>query len=299
MKDMCGKNPMDYAFYYGQERIGYEMLAAGADDKHLADYIDVECPLAKPVGNGEAEVIFLGHSGWAIKTQNHFLVFDYFNDTRTRQPDHACLLSGCIDTAELSGQNLAIFSTHDHGDHFSPSIFSLGGNNPAANYILCFNPVGVTAEYTYIPVNSEDEVDGMRVYTIKSTDSGGGYLVEVDGLVIFHMGDHANGADGLMPEYTREIDLVADKNKKIDILFGPITGCSLGVPDQVKAGTYYTLEKLQPGLFLPMHAGAYTLACKSFIEQARKDGLTQPMKYVITKGDRFEYKKGAELVNTD
>jgi L-ascorbate metabolism protein UlaG (beta-lactamase superfamily) len=131
----------------------------------------------------------------------------------------------------------------------------------------------------------------MKIYAIKSTDSGGGYLVEVDGLVIFHMGDHANGEDFLMPEFTREIDQIAAQNKKIDILFGPIRGCSLGRPEQVKAGTYYTLEKLHPALFVPMHAGTYTFAHKEFTGQAKKDGLEQPMDYVISKGDRLHYSK--------
>ena len=50
------------------------------------------------------------------------------------------------------------------------------------------------------------------------------------------MGDHANGEDGLMAEFTDEIDLIADMNKGIDILFGGIRGCSLGEPEQVKQG---------------------------------------------------------------
>jgi L-ascorbate metabolism protein UlaG (beta-lactamase superfamily) len=105
------------------------------------------------------------------------------------------------------------------------------------------------------------------------------------------MGDHANGDDALSPEYTHEIDLIAEKNKDIDILFGPIRGCGLGTPEQVKAGTYYTLEKLHPALFVPMHSGNYTFANKKFVEQTREDGLVQPMKYIVSKGERFHYSK--------
>ncbi len=290
-RDICGKTPLDYAFYFGQNRIGYEMLAAGADDSKLAGYVNSECPLARTVGHAEAEVFFLGHSGWAIKTQNHLLVFDYFDDTRARKPDHPCLLSGCIDTADIKNQHMTVFSTHDHADHFSPVIFTWRENIPQTDYVLCFKPVGVTEEFTYIPVNGEAEVDDMKVYVNKSTDLGGGYLVEVDGLVIFHMGDHANGDDALSREYTHEIDLIAEKNIDIDILFAPIRGCGLGTPEQVKAGTYYTLEKLHPALFVPMHSGNYTFAHKKFVEQAREDGLSQTMKYVVSKGERFHYSK--------
>ncbi len=299
VKDNCGKTPLDYAFFYGQNRIGYEMLAAGADDSKLAEYINAECPMAASLGRGEAEVFFLGHSGWAVKTQNHFLVFDYFDDARARKPDHVCLLSGCIDTAVMKNQHLTVFSTHEHADHFTASIFSLRETNPAANFVFCFNPPGITDEYTYIPVNGEAELDGMVIYVNKSTDSGGGYLVEVDGLVIFHMGDHANGEDDLMPAFTREIDLIANQNKSIDILFGPIRGCGLGTPEQVKTGTYYALEKLHPALFVPMHAGNYTYTLKDFTEQAREDGLAQPMRFVISKGDRFHYSLEEETADSE
>jgi L-ascorbate metabolism protein UlaG (beta-lactamase superfamily) len=139
----------------------------------------------------------------------------------------------------------------------------------------------------------------MKIYVNKSTDSGGGYLVEVDGLVIFHMGDHANGDENLMPGFTNEIDLVAEKNKAIDILFGPTRGCSLGTPEQVRAGTYYAIDKLHPALFVPMHAGNYTFAHKEFVEKASEDGLTQPMAYVINKGDRFLYSKSEATAASD
>lgn len=289
--DNNGKTPLDYAFYYGQNRIGYEMLAAGADDNNLAGYLNAECPLAESLGPAEAEVFFLGQSAWAVKTQNHLLVFDYSENARVRKPDHPCILSGCIDTAELKRQKLAMFFTHEHADHFSPSIFTLQEAVPGTEFVLCFNPAGSEQKYTYIPLNGEAELNGMKIYVIKSTDAGGGYLIEVDGLVIFHMGDHANGDEKLMPGFTNEIDMVAEKNKDIDIMFGPTRGCSLGSPEQVRAGTYYAIDKLHPALFVPMHAGDYTFAYKEFVEKAREDGLTQPMVSVINKGDRFHYSK--------
>ena len=49
-----------------------------------------------------------------------------------------------------------------------------------------------------MPVHGEAVVDDMNIYVNHSTDLGGGYLIEVDGLTILHMGDHANGEDELM-----------------------------------------------------------------------------------------------------
>ena len=41
-------------------------LNAQQSDKKLSNFI-----------NKEYSVIYLGHSGWAIKTKNNFLIFDY------------------------------------------------------------------------------------------------------------------------------------------------------------------------------------------------------------------------------
>ena len=63
-----------------------------------------------------------------------------------------------------------------------------------------------------VPIHEEKKVRDMNVYANYSTDLGGGYLVEVDGVTLFHMGDHANGEDDLMEAFTHEIDLIAERN---------------------------------------------------------------------------------------
>lgn len=295
IKDNKGRTPVDNAFYYGQNQVGYDMLAAGGNDSLVVKYLTMDCPMKQQLGQGEAMIWYLGHSGWAIKTSDHFLVFDYFDDTRSRKADNPCLSAGCPDLNSLKDQNLEVFCTHGHQDHYSPSVFSWKEVIPGTEYLFCFQPDGISGGYTFVPVNSEAVVDGMKIYANKSTDEGGGFLVEVDGLVIFHMGDHANGKDELAEEYTREIDLIEAMDKQIDILFGPIRGCGLGTPEQVKDGTYYTLKKLQPALFVPMHSGMYSFEYQKFVFQAAKDGIQQPMKYPVNKGDRFHYVKGEPM----
>jgi ankyrin repeat protein/L-ascorbate metabolism protein UlaG (beta-lactamase superfamily) len=300
VKNNDGKTPLDLAYYYGQDRIAYEMLASGADETGLKSFVNQECLLSKTYDQGQAEIWYLGHSGWAIKTQNHLLVFDYFINSRAPGPEHACLNSGCINADELKNMKMDVFSTHGHGDHYSNSYFDWDDNNPDVTYIFCHTPTGVSEEYNYVPVHSEAEIDGMKIYVNHSSDEGGGFLVEVDGLTIFHMGDHANGSDVLSEEFTNEIDIIAQQNKQIDVLFAPIRGCSLGTPDQVKAGVYYTLDKLNPSLFFPMHTGIYTTENKAFADQIARDGIKVPVKYSISRGDRFFYDKSqleAKAVN--
>lgn len=291
--DQDQKSSFDYAMQYNHKELAYHLLAAGADDKNLEHYLTTPNPIEEPVNYGEASIWFLGHSGWAIKTQNHFLVFDYFCNTWDRKPGDSCLASGFILPEQLNNQQVTVFSTHSHGDHYDPRIFNWKNSIDDIEYVLCWPQNTDGHEYTLIPIHGEQKVRDMNVYANYSTDLGGGYVVEVDGLTIFHMGDHANGEDQLMTAFTDEIDLVAERNQSIDIVFGGIRGCSLGRPEQVKAGIYYTLDKLQPALFVPMHAGAHSVAYQQFVEQAKIDGLNQKMKCVSHKGDHFTYSKEA------
>lgn len=291
VRDFEQLTPFDYAMKYKHRELGYDLLAAGADDSRLEGYLTAPNLIEEPVSFGEARIWFLGHSGWAVKTQNHFLVFDYFCNTWDRKPGDSCLASGFILPEQLKNQQVTVFATHAHGDHYDPGIFQWKNTVDDIEYVLCWNQNTEGNDYTLVPIHDQRQVRDMDVYASYSTDLGGGYLVEVDGLTIFHMGDHANGEDQLMAAFTDEIDLVAARNQDIDILFGGIRGCSLGQPEQVKQGIYYTLDKLQPNVFVPMHAGAHSVAYRQFSGQAEKDGLKQEIEVVTHRGDSFNYSK--------
>jgi len=289
MQDNKSKTPFDYAWTYNRKEIAYDLLAAGADDSYLENYITQANMLEEPVNYGEASIWFLGHSGWAVKTQNHFLIFDYFCNTWDRKPGDSCLASGYILPEQIPNMPVTVFATHAHGDHYDQRIFDWKNNISDIEYVLCWNQNTNGNEYTMIPIHEEQTVRDMNVYVNYSTDLGGGYVIEVDGLVLFHMGDHANGEDKLMTAFTDEIDMVAERNGDIDIVFGGIRGCSLGQPEQVKQGIYYTIEKLHPKLFVPMHTGAHSFANLEFAETAKKDGYNQKMLPVFHRGDHFTY----------
>ena len=47
-----------------------------------------------PVDTGQAEIFYLCHSGWAMKTASAFLIFDYWE--RTQRPERPSLSNGCL-----------------------------------------------------------------------------------------------------------------------------------------------------------------------------------------------------------
>lgn len=284
-----GNNAMDLAWNYGHKKIAYMLLSKGVNDSKLKDMIQTPSLLDQPVKEKNAAVWFLGHSGWAVKTKNNFLIFDYDMTSGSKSVSDSSLASGYIVPEELKGQKVTVFCSHSHQDHYSKNIFDWRKDLTDINYVFCFVPQGDVENYTYIPIHNEKTINGIKISTIKSTDLDGGFLVEVDGLVIFHPGDLANKEDKLMKAYKDEIDMIASKGIKVDLAFAGIRGCSLGSPAQVKLGVEYLVDKLKPNLLIPMHSGSSTVTYKNFAETFNKEKPAQKVKAVINRGDHFIY----------
>ncbi|MDD5424979.1 MAG: ankyrin repeat domain-containing protein [candidate division Zixibacteria bacterium] len=293
--DNLGKTPADYAFEYGFDKIGYYLLAAGADKSKVKEYIDVPDYLARELQLKEAVVWHLGHSGWAVKTRNHFLIFDYWLRPDKPVPEQASLTGGYIVPAELKDFNVDVFVSHGHNDHYHNNIFFWKDTIAHINYIMGFNPTGIEDEYTLINPREEKTVNDIKVSTLRSTDAGVAFLLEVDGLTIFHAGDHANGNSDLSGAFPLEIDYLAAKGKTIDLAFFGITGCNLGSPESVKAGIYYAVDKLKPVVLLPMHGGDAFYSYKEFADEFEQKILSTRIVYPMARGDRFIYKDGRIL----
>jgi hypothetical protein len=90
-----------------------------------------ENTLDRHLRTGEAQIWYLGHSGWAVRTQNHFLIFDYWEAMKTMPPgeafvppDDASLATGYIVPSEIADQNVIVFVSHAHSDHFDPVVLT-------------------------------------------------------------------------------------------------------------------------------------------------------------------------------
>ncbi|UCC43765.1 MAG: ankyrin repeat domain-containing protein [Candidatus Zixiibacteriota bacterium] len=291
--DNAGHSPLYFAARYGHKTVADLLKAGGANPSGIEEDYDPPAMLGQGVGEKEAAVWYLGCSGWGIKTENHFLIFDYFE--RAVKPDQPGLANGRIDPDEIKDLNVVVFSSHEHGDHFDTTIFGWREQIPNITYVLGHHPEGRSG-YEYIPPRTDRTIDDLRIWTITATDAGVGFLVEVDGLVIFHAGDHANGqTEGIQATFSDEIDFLAGTGKTPDLAFLPVLGCSLGTPESVRAGNYYVLDKLSPRVFFPQHGMTSTYLFRESADQARKDGYSLPMPCAENSGDCFHYKNGYML----
>ncbi len=290
-RDDEGRTPLALAQRSGQVELAGYLQTHGA----RGDAEDESVSLASLDGMspGSADIWSLGHSGWAIKTRNHLLVFDYGD--LGRRADEPCLKSGDINPAELVGQKVTVFTSHEHGDHFLPAIFDWRAQVPAIRYVLGFQPQSLPGNpsYEYLGPHETRSIDGMKVTTLRSNDAGVGFLIEADGVSIFHPGDHANMEEELSGPYRDEIDALVRKGAHPDIAFTPLVGCGGGTQMAAARGARYVIETMKPKLLFPMHGGDYGTRYVDFIARVG-EGLTTRTKMlpVPCKGDHFQYRNG-------
>jgi len=84
---------------------------------------DVPALLASSLGSGEAIVWALGHCAFAVKTRTRLLIFDYITG-RGPKPEQPSLANGFVNPEEIKDQNVIVFVSHAHPDHFDPVILS-------------------------------------------------------------------------------------------------------------------------------------------------------------------------------
>jgi L-ascorbate metabolism protein UlaG (beta-lactamase superfamily) len=282
-----GENPLWLARYYGHGDLALMLMDSGAKGNGVEN-IDRSLAALGKVDRRDAVIWFLGHSGWVVKTRSHLLIFDYF--PQGENPTLPGLCNGHINPAEMADYRVAVFASHAHGDHFNPMIFEWREQVEDITYFLGLQPQDAP-DYVYMTERMEKTVSGIELTTIHSTDAGVGLVVEVDGVTIFHPGDHANGRIGLMKEFTDEIDFLAAKGIRPDICFMGIRGCSLGTPDEVKEGIEYTLKTLNPRVFIPMHAGTEGNVYREFVEEMQPRFATIQMVTPENRGDHFVYSR--------
>ena len=104
------------------------------------------------VNNSEAVIWYLGHCGFAVKTKNNFLIFDYeekFDESRLGRPDNPQLANGYINPGEIRDFRVSVFVTHSHSDHYDPVIFDWENFFENINYYFGWLD-GTTEKYNHM-----------------------------------------------------------------------------------------------------------------------------------------------------
>lgn len=202
----------------------------------------------------EAKVTYLDHSGFAVKTAGHFLVFDCMNATPA--VGRKGLGGGVVDPAELAGENVFVFASHRHADHYNRMIFGWKDCGFPVHYILS-DDIAPAPDALMVEPGREYRVEDVAVRTLLSTDEGVAFLANVDGLNIYHAGDlnwwHWEGEDpswnkGIARDYREQLGKL--QGEKIDIAFVPVDPRLKG---SMLLGLDYFMRNVGASHVIPMH----------------------------------------------
>lgn len=220
----------------------------------------------------EAKIYYIYHSGFAIKTENHFLIFDYYKEPVENQ--HKALLS----PENLKKmKNVYVFSSHSHADHYNSKILEWDKYNENIQYILSsdIKTDKNKANYNFMEEGDEKTFKDVYVKAYGSTDIGISFLIKVDGLTIFHAGDlnwwhwkEDNLEEQSLAEslFKAQIERLKEE-KPIDIAFFPVDP---RLEEFYYIGGEYFAKNIQPGLLIPMHFAEDVDITKQFLNKMNK-----------------------------
>ncbi len=223
-----------------------------------------------------AKITHLFHSGYAVQTQNHFLIFDYYQPLA---PKDQGITEGMITSEYLkTRKNVLVFVSHSHGDHFDPAILNWAKDNPNITYILSSDVQTNNANLHCFVVSAYEncKVGDVTLKTFGSTDLGISFFIQVDGVSIFHAGDlnwwHWSG-ESIQEQRTAESAFKAEMEKLspevtgVDIAFFPV---DRRMEEFYSIGAEYFATQCKPKLLVPMHFGNDFAATTAFAEKAKK-----------------------------
>jgi ankyrin repeat protein/L-ascorbate metabolism protein UlaG (beta-lactamase superfamily) len=297
-KDKKGHTPLYYAGKYGHKDIADLLISRGGKAKKPEENYGWSPHLNENIAVGEAYIWYLGHCGYAIKTANNLLIFDYQNGSLN--PETPSLANGHINPAEITGQNVYVFVSHDHQDHFDSTIFSWTESLKSCQYIFGFRLEDLPQyrdsgraipAYQYLAPRESRTIDNMEITTIKSNDAGVGFLIKVDGLEIYFAGDHAGWREGQKEGFTSEVDYLTERVTNPDFAFVNVTGCHAQDTAALAEGTRYTLEKLKPQWWFPTHGLNREYIYGIFAQKASLRDLPSKATLPENRGDSFHYVK--------
>lgn len=296
VKDRYGNTPLYYAVKHGHRQIAQTLKAKGATATELKENYGRCSLLDQKLGAGEAILWYTGHCGWVVMTQNHLLVFDYWKTTALTDPS---LANGNILPSEIADKNVEVFISHEHRDHFCPAIWDWSESVSNLTYYLGFQPENIAEadrqgyngqHYVYTGPRQELTSDGMTIHTLRANDAGVGFLVEVDGVVIYHAGDHAGWREGQRDGFIAEIDYLSELANEVDFAFVNVTGCHTGDTLALAEATFYTLEKLNPKIMVPTHGVDREYEYRKFADKAAAQGFDTKVLSARLTGESYVFK---------
>lgn len=215
-------------------------------------------------------VTYLNHSGYMVEIDGRILIFDYY---KGRLP-------------EIKEESkVYVFASHAHPDHFNRKIFGWEKLYPDIRYILSddIKDKGPEGKTIFVGPGEDIVLEGLRIRTLRSTDEGVAFFLNLKDQVIYHAGDlnwwHWKEEEDAYNEmmrrgYQREIGKIRDE--RIDAAFLPLDPRQ---EEQYCLGFDYFMRHTDTKHAFPMHMWNQYDICGRLL----KDPVSEPYRDKVAR----------------
>lgn len=239
---------------------------------------------------------YIYHSGFAIETEGVTIIIDYYKDS-----SETALYEGVVHDRLLKRPGkLYVLASHFHPDHFNRHILSWKEQRPDIHYLFSKDILthrrATLDDATYINKGEEYQDDTLRIRAFGSTDVGISFLIELQGIRIFHAGDLNNWhwseesteqeirkAEG---DFLAEVRYLRQAVPAIDLVMFPVDR-RMG-KDYMKGAKQF-IEQIKTTIFAPMHFSEDYEGGNAFRPLAEAGGCR--FLAINHRGDSFEITK--------
>lgn len=235
------------------------------------------------------KLTYIYHSGFAIEGERCTFIIDYYEDTDDQFVQR--------NLPHFPGR-LYVLASHWHPDHFNREVLQWKQVRPDIQYIFSNDILRkrlVHAEDAdFLKKGQVWEDECVRIQAFGSTDVGISFLIEAEGQTIFHAGDLNNWHwnEESTPEevavcerhFLREVKLLTNKTSSLDLAIFPV---DYRLGKDYMLGAEQFVDRMQVGLFSPMHFGDNYATAHAFRDYAEKSGAH--FANWRTKGEQLEF----------
>ena len=225
-------------------------------------------------------VTYIYHSCYLIEFDEFSVLFDFYEDSL--REDGTYWIADYLLNKE---EDLYVFCSHSHYDHFNPDILSWRKNKSNIRYIFSYELLESICTDVEVAVYLKKE-DFFKDHRIKvkafgSTDIGCSFLIVHNDQLFFHSGDLNNwhwrdevSADEALTyenNFLCEVELISEKSDNLYLAMFPIDP-RLG--EDFMRGAEQFISRIKTEYLVPMHFGENYDKVNQFEAIAAESGCT-------------------------
>jgi hypothetical protein len=246
-----------------------------------------EALLRRELKAGEAGVWYLDANGWAVRTRNHLLVFDY--SEWGVAPARPSLANGRLTAEELRGRSVSAFLSDPAGT--DAALLELRSRLPGLSLIAAAAPDSLKT-VRVAPRRVWTRGEGLEIFAVPGLGEGTGYLVRADGVTVFHAGNLCLRGEGGRRAFEEVLTEVKKQAGRVDLAFLPI-GLTRAVEPAALDGFVRAVEILKPAAAFPSGgSGTHKYLYRLVRDRAAGKNPAGRVIDVDNRGERYLYGNG-------